>query len=156
MENPPRRTHSYRRRPVNETDKPAPQWVQHSGVIVPIANMSLDAQICPCGLLAYCHVNRRSKVIFCTNSTCTQNTISKGRTVYQCRDEACFQRICAACHTSRPRLDKNIWAAHKESFTPIPKTSSDNTDSALTLLPMYNDFPTSPQRPTATNHLLTQ
>ena len=87
--------------------------------------MSPDAQLCPCGLLSYCHVNRRAKVIFCTNSTCLQSTISKGRTVYQCRDESCFQRICAACHTSRPKLDKNLWAAHKETFTPIPKTAAD-------------------------------
>ena len=113
--------------PFSETTQPQSQWVQHSGVIVPVNSMSLDAQLCPCGLLSYCHVNRRAKVIFCTNATCLQNTISKGRTVYQCRDETCFQRICAACHTSRPRLDKHIWAAHKENFTPVPKTAADPT-----------------------------
>ena len=140
--------------PISETDKPQPQWVQHSGVIVPIANMSPDAQICPCGLLAYCHVNRRAKVIFCTNATCTQNTISKGRTVYQCRDETCFQRICAACHTSRPRLDKNIWAAHKETSHPYRRhpLTHPSIGSALTLRPMYKDFLTLPQQLTATNH----
>ena len=113
--------------PIPETGKPQPQWVQHSGIIVPVANLSIDAQVCPCGLLSYCHVNRRSKVIFCTNASCHQTTISKGRTVYQCRDETCFQRICASCHSARPRLDKNLWNTLKESFVPIPKTSSDST-----------------------------
>ena len=113
--------------PITETDKPHPQWVQHSGIIVPVSSLSIDAQICPCGLLSYCHVNRRSKVIFCTNASCHQTTISKGRTVYQCRDETCFQRICSSCHAARPRLDKHVWNTLKETFVPMSKTSSDPT-----------------------------
>ena len=113
--------------PITETDSPQPQWVQHSGVIVPVNNLSADAQVCPCGLLSYCHVNRRSKVLYCTNATCIQTTITKGRTVYQCRDDSCFQRICSNCHAARPKLDKNLWHSLKETFTPVPKTHADYT-----------------------------
>ena len=64
-------------------------------------------------------------MIFCTNASCHQTAILKGRTVYQCWDETCFQRICSSCHAARPRLDKNLWNTLKETFVPITKTSAD-------------------------------
>ena len=56
-----------------------------------------------------------------------------------------------------PGLTKTFGQLTKKTSHPYPKRPLThlNTDSALTLRPMYKDFPTLPQHPTATNHLLT-
>ena len=57
-----------------------------------------------------------------------------------------------------PDLTKTSGQLTKKTSHAYPKLPQThlNTDSALVSLPMHNDFPTLPQRPTATNHLLTQ
>ena len=56
-----------------------------------------------------------------------------------------------------PGLTKTFGRLTKKTSHPYPKRPQTrlNTDSAQTLLLMYKSFPTFPQQPTATNHLLT-
>ena len=100
-------------------DLPMPSLVQHAGTIEITTQLDRKAQRCPCGRLAYRHLNKRVKVIQCTNAACPTPSICLADSLYHCKARECYHRICARCHQSRPEVHHSDWSSLKNEFEPV-------------------------------------